>query len=161
MAMFTAEFEFKVDRKGRISVPADYRSTLAHDSYSGIVLIPVEGERALDGFGNERLESLAEALDDPDLYDDEDELELAKQYFAKARRIPFDGDGRIVLPVEIRKHAGITDAAIYVGGGNTFRLWHPTAYEAHKERLEAKARTRVKPVPLRLKPRKRKPEAEQ
>ncbi len=158
MALFTSEYPFKVDRKGRISVPADFRTVLSQESYPGIVLIPVRGELALDGFGNGRLESLAEALDDPEIYDDEDELEQAQQLFAEARRLPFDGDGRIVLPEEVRAHAGITDKAIYVGRGSTFRLWNPDAYGAYKSKLNEKATAKGQSIRLRLAPKKKRAE---
>ncbi len=156
MALFTSEYPFKVDRKGRISVPADYRTVLSQESYPGIVLIPVRGALALDGFGSGRLESLSEALDDPDIYDDEEELEQAKQLFAEARRLPFDGDGRIVLPEEIRNHAEIDGTAIYVGGGSTFRLWNPDAYAAHKAKLNQSATAKGQSIRLRLAPKKKK-----
>ncbi len=160
MALFTSEYPFKVDRKGRISVPADYRTVLSQETYPGIVLIPVRGQLALDGFGNGRLEELAEALDDPEIYEDEDELEQAKQLFAEARRLPFDGDGRIVLPEEVRAHAQIDEKAIYVGGGSTFRLWNPEAYEAHKAKLNAQATAKGQSIRLRLAPKKKKKQAE-
>ncbi len=156
MAVFTAEYPFKVDRKGRISVPADYRTVLSQETYPGIVLIPVRGQLALDGFGNGRLEELAEALDDPEIYDDDEELEQAKQLFAEARRLPFDGDGRIVLPEEVRRHAAIDDKAIYVGGGSTFRLWNPDSYEAYKAKLVEQATGKGPSIRLRLAPKKKK-----
>lgn len=156
MALFTSEYPFKVDRKGRISVPADYRTVLSQESYPGIVLIPARGALALDGFGNGRLEDLAEALDDPEIYDDDEELEQAKQLFAEARRLPFDGDGRIVLPPEIRDHAQIQDKAIYVGGGSTFRLWNTDAYAAYKAKLNENATAKGQSIRLRLAPKKKK-----
>ncbi len=37
MAVFIGTFENKVDRKGRVSVPAQFRQTLAAQSFQGIV----------------------------------------------------------------------------------------------------------------------------
>ncbi len=158
MAMFTSEYPFKVDRKGRISVPADFRTVLSKETYPGIILIPLPGELALDGLGEGRLEALSEALDDPDIYEDEDELEQAQQLFAEARRLPFDGDGRIVLPEEVRTHAEITDKAIYVGRGSTFRLWNPEAYAAYKDKLNQQAIAKGQSIRLRLAPKKKRTE---
>lgn len=149
MALFTSEFSFKVDRKGRVSVPADYRAALSTQAFQGIVAIPVLGELALDGYGHDRLEMLARSLDDPELYSDE-ERDEAEMLFSLARRLPFDGEGRILLPEECLSHAGITDQVVYAGLGPSFRLWNPEAYAAHKARIRERAAASGRP--LRLKP---------
>ncbi len=155
MALFTSEYPFKVDRKGRVSVPAEYRATLSQQRFAGIVLVPVWEEPAFDGFGHDRLEELAASLDDPEVYDEE-ELEEVQQLFSEARRLPFDGDGRIVLPEDVRAHADITDQVYYVGRGTTFRLWNPAAYNEHKAKIRSSAKSKGKTVRLRLAPRKKK-----
>jgi len=153
VALFTSEYSFKVDRKGRVSVPADYRAVLArHDqSFQGIVVIPALGEQALDGYANDRLEALARALDDPGTYD-EDEREEAELLFAQARRLPFDGEGRVLLPEECVKHAGIGEQVTYVGMGPTFRIWNPDAYAQHKARITERALSKTRRLRLRPAP---------
>lgn len=151
MALFTSDFSFKVDRKGRVSVPAEYRSALADQSFQGIVVIPVYGEQALDGYGHDRLEALSRSLDDPDLYDEE-ELVEAQQLFTEARRLPFDGEGRILLPEECIAHCGLSDQVTYAGMGPHFRLWNPEAFKAHRERIREKAKSKGRPLRLRPPP---------
>lgn len=152
MALFTSEFSFKVDRKGRVSVPADYRAALATQSFQGIVVIPAWGEQALDGYGHDRLEAMARSLDDPRVYDNPDQLEAAQQLFAEARRLPFDGEGRVLLPEECLAHAGIGEQVTYAGLGPHFRLWNPDAYQQHKARIREKSAgkgqaLRLRPLP--------------
>lgn len=159
MALFTSEYSFKVDRKGRVSVPADYRAALATQAFQGIVVIPAYGELALDGYANERLEAMARALDDPELYSDE-EMEEAQQLFSEARRLPFDGEGRILLPEECVAHAGLSEQVVYAGLGNHFRLWNPEAYAERKARIREQAAAKGRPLRLRPLPLGRRPGGE-
>ncbi|GAB5469148.1 MAG: transcriptional regulator MraZ [Rhodospirillales bacterium] len=152
MAAFTSEYPFKVDRKGRVSVPADYRAAFAQQSVTGIVLIPIEDELAFDCYGTDRLQAIIDSLDDPDAYADEDELEEAYELFSDARPLPIDGDGRIVLNEELRERAQITDKVIYVGRGNHFRIWNPEAYAAKKAKRAEARKARGKPPMLRIGP---------
>ncbi len=153
VALFTSEFSFKVDRKGRVSVPADYRAALATQSFQGIVVIPALGEQALDGYGHDRLEAMARALDDPGVYGSEEELQEAQHLFSEARRLTFDSEGRILLPEECLAHAGLTEQVTYAGLGNHFRLWNPEAFNAHKARIRQQAAAkgggslRLRPLP--------------
>ncbi len=56
MKAFTGSFTFKVDRKGRISVPAEYRAVLAAQADgqdAGILAFPWFDYRAIRGCGLE------------------------------------------------------------------------------------------------------------
>ncbi|MEO1193467.1 MAG: division/cell wall cluster transcriptional repressor MraZ [Pseudomonadota bacterium] len=150
--MFTSEFPFKVDRKGRVSVPADYRTAFALQSFNGVVLIPLENELAFEGYTDDRLQALSASLDDPDAYETEEEREDAYDLFTSAKRLPIDGDGRIVLNEDLRAHAQITDKVVYAGRGNHFRLWNPEAFEAYKAARKEARKTRGKPPTLKMSP---------
>jgi MraZ protein len=151
VALFTSEYSFKVDRKGRVSVPADYRAALSGQSFQGIVVIPAMGEQALDGYANDRLEAMARAIDVPGTYDEE-ERDEAELLFAQARRLPFDGEGRVILPEECIKHAAIDEQVIYAGLGPSFRIWNPVAYTEHKARIAERARAKGRSLRLRPAP---------
>ena len=151
VALFTSEYSFKVDRKGRVSVPADYRAALASQSFQGIVVIPAIGEQALDGYGNDRLEAMARGLDHSGVYDAE-ERDEAELLFAQARRLPFDGEGRVLLPEECIRHAAIGEQVVYAGLGPSFRIWNPEAYTEHKARITERARAKGRPLRLRPPP---------
>ena len=116
MPLFLSTYANKIDKKGRVSVPADYRAALQTQSFQGIVVIPAMGEQALDGYASDRLEAMSRALDVPGTYNDE-EREEAELLFASARRLPFDGEGRVILPEECIQHTGITEQAVYAGLG--------------------------------------------
>ncbi|HEU0218020.1 MAG TPA: division/cell wall cluster transcriptional repressor MraZ [Stellaceae bacterium] len=129
----------KVDRKGRVSVPATFRSALAtHRHPNQVVLIPSFKFEAIDGTSSDHLTEMMEGLNTLDQYSDRrDDLALL---FAESRALQIDGEGRIVLPDDLKDHAHIEGEVAFVGLGTMFQLWEPGRFNRH--RAEARERSR-------------------
>jgi len=56
VGLFLSTFVNKVDRKGRVSVPASFRAALAGQSFAGIVVYRSFKNSAIEGSGYKRLE---------------------------------------------------------------------------------------------------------
>jgi MraZ protein len=143
--LFLSTFVNKVDRKGRVSVPATFRSTLAtHRHPNQVVLMPSFKYEALDGTGSDHLTEMMEGLNTLDQYSDRrDDLALV---FAESRALQIDSEGRIVLPEDLKEHASIADEVSFVGLGTMFQLWEPGRFNRH--RAEARERSRRSGVTL-------------
>jgi MraZ protein len=137
--LFLSTFVNKVDRKGRVSVPAAFRSTLAtHRHPNQVVLIPSFKYDAIDGTGSDRLTEMMEGVNTLDQYSDRrDDLALI---FAETRPLQIDGEGRIILPDDLKDHAHIEDEVAFVGLGTMFQLWEPERFNTY--RAEARERAR-------------------
>ena len=131
MALFIGTHENKVDRKGRVSLPADYRSELPKDDDRVIYVFPSLYISALEACDRAQLELHAERIGALDRFSQE-EAYFSSQILAEARKIGIDGDGRIVLPAEFMNRASIDGKALFVGGGPKFHIWQPEAYAEHK-----------------------------
>jgi MraZ protein len=131
LALFLSTHTNKVDAKGRVSIPAGFRATLADQSFQGVVLIPSNKFAALEGFGMNMMQEISQRLDRFDLFSDTQD-DLAAAIFASATPLSFDDTGRIGLPKELLAHANITDNAVFVGLGNKFQIWEPAAFAARK-----------------------------
>ena len=131
MAAFFGTYTNKVDKKGRVSVPARFRAAIAGSAYPGVLLAPNEDLGAIDGSDFERLNQVIEGLDDPDLYDDAARAQ-AHETLALVQEFPVDGDGRMVLSQEFRDFAGIIEEAVFTGIGSNFQIWSPDRREAHR-----------------------------
>ncbi len=79
-----------------------------------------------------RMEQLAAATDKMGVFDGALD-DLSAMLFADARPLTFDVTGRIVIPADLLKHAGITDTAIFVGRGNSFQIWNPAAFRTAQD----------------------------
>lgn len=132
MSLFVSTIVNKIDRKGRVSVPASWRVALANPSFSGIFCYPSFVSSCLDGMGADRLNRIAESLDRLDVFSVEQD-DMAQLIFASMRQLPFDTEGRVVLPDDLMVHADLSGEAAFVGRGKTFQIWEPTALKAAQD----------------------------
>jgi transcriptional regulator MraZ len=143
----------KVDRKGRVSVPAAWRPALAGQGFQGIVALRSLTLPALDGFGRETLERINARRLDRTLEGGDfaaflgrapsPQDEMINTLMSMVHELPFDSEGRIALPRALADHAGISDEAAFVGHGNSFQIWAPAAHEAHLQAALARARAQA------------------
>lgn len=150
MTSFLSTFVNKVDRKGRVSVPAPFRAALQGEAFQGIVAYTSLSDPAIDAFGRSVLEEMSRRRLDQTMEGGDFEAallggggdDLVDTIMAMAHELPFDGEGRIVLPAALAEGAGITERAAFVGRGSRFQIWSPEAFEAHQasavERLRAR-----------------------
>ena len=133
MDRFVSTYINKIDAKGRVSVPASFRTVLERDGYAGgIYCYPSLDAPALDAGG----ERLAQKIDGlvarlPDYSDERDELSVA--LYGDVQVLAIDGDGRIVVPENLRAHAGLSGSVTFVGLGDKFQMWEPGRFEARRK----------------------------
>lgn len=151
MALFIDTFVNRIDKKGRISVPATFRAALMSVSgtaqnFNGIVALPGFRYNALQCAGIDWMQKLVEKMGSVDLFSDAHD-DLSITLFSEARQLAFDGEGRIVLPEGLIAHAKLGDDAAFVGRGEIFEIWQPAALEAH--RADARRRALEKGMTLK------------
>jgi MraZ protein len=138
MAVFTGTHINRLDKKGRVSVPADFRAQLSADPFQGIVLYPSLKDPALEGMDHKRLDQLADAADELVAFSEE-QNQINMIIFGQSRRLPWDAEGRIVLPQDFIDHARVTETVAFVGKGRTFQLWEPVLLQQTVEELRKRA----------------------
>jgi MraZ protein len=146
--LFFSTYVNKVDRKGRVSVPATFRSTLAANSDPSLVIaFPSLTLAAIECTGSNRMREIEERIETLEQFSEE--YENLTQLFAEASPLLIDGEGRVVLPPALKEHAGITDEVAFVGLGAMFRLWDPARYEEHRAQVRERARRQGTTLPSR------------
>lgn len=140
MAVFLSTFANRVDRKGRVSVPASFRAVLDRQASTGIILYPSFKHACIEGSGDERIEQIVNSIDALDAFSDE--AENLQTILADSRQLAVDSDGRIVMPPDLLKYAEIGGIATFVGLGKSFQIWEPNAYASHREQNRKRARER-------------------
>ena len=133
MSLFLSSYENRLDTKGRISVPASFRASVAGEDFAGVVLYRSFTNNCIEGFSMSRMEKMAAATDKMGVFDSELD-DLTALLFADARPLAFDVTGRIVIPSDLLAHAGIADTAVFVGRGNSFQIWNPESFRAAQEK---------------------------
>jgi MraZ protein len=148
MALFAGTYENRIDRKGRVSLPADFRAELPVEGNRIVYVYPSPRGGALEACDRAFMQRMADSLEQFDMFSDE-ENDLASIIVAEARRVSIDGEGRVLLPPELIEFAGIDERVTFVGRGARFQIWDPTAFSesAAQARERAKGRTmRLLPV---------------
>jgi MraZ protein len=139
---FRSEILIKLDKKGRVLLPAAFRDELPAEDRGAFVLyhsptIPglVNGnsragfDAMLDRLRAEALGpkgSLKVALDD-------DAFDPAGYLSAGARTISLEPDGRFTMPAEFAQTLDATDGVMLVGKVDKFQLWNPGRWQARRE----------------------------
>jgi MraZ protein len=145
VALFLSTVVNKVDRKGRVSVPAAFRAALVGQNFAGIVAYRSFKLDAIEGCDLARIEEMSSRLDTLEQFSEE--YDNLASIFAEAQQLAFDGEGRIVLPESLAAHAGITEAAAFVGQGRTFQIWEPERYRRHQVEIRERAKRQGTTLP--------------
>lgn len=141
MRLFYSNFTNKVDRKGRVSLPAPFRTVITTAGHKEVVVYKHSKLGCLIGATPSFFEDLEARIDTTHGVDSDEYMALANISFAQSKLISFDPDeGRMVLPEDLRGKAGISDTAVFVGFGKTFQIWEPAAWAAQERQLEERAR---------------------
>jgi MraZ protein len=113
MDQFVSTFTNRIDTKGRVSVPASFRTVLAKDGLDGIYCYPSLDAPALDAGGKRLVDKINALVEDLAPYSDEKD-QLATALFGTSEILTIDQDGRTILPERLREHAGITSHITFV-----------------------------------------------
>lgn len=144
MGLFLATYHNRLDRKGRVSVPAPFRDAVKDTDFKGVVLFPSHKVHALEGFSMAQMEALSAGIDQFDLFSDSHD-DFAMTLFGAAVPLNFDSEGRISLPKNMIDGIGITEEVAFVGLGKKFQIWEPATLATHQadalKRMREQGRT--------------------
>ena len=128
----------KIDSKGRISIPAPFRSVLEFQGYPGVYLFPSFTSRAIDGGGQELIDQISLSVEKMQLFSEETDA-LSTALFSDTYSLSYDQDGRISLPELLIEHANLRERVIFVGQGRKFQMWNPDDFKLFKREAKIKA----------------------
>ncbi len=142
MTQFLGTHQNRLDAKGRVSVPAPFRTALrGEDGVARLVLRPSHKHPCIEGWPTQAFYALAATFERLDTFSDEQD-DLATSLFSDACQLETDKEGRIVLPEEMKTHAGLRDAVVFMGVGRNFTIWEPAAAEQRRAEARERARSR-------------------
>tara|TARA_Y100000992_G_scaffold147876_1_gene98528 strand:+ start:199 stop:660 length:462 start_codon:yes stop_codon:yes gene_type:complete len=129
--MFLSSYENKLDKKGRVSVPATFRSHLNSMGYNGFITYPSFNHLALEACSQDRIEMLSDTIDSLNPFEDKRDY-FATSVLSESVNLQFDTEGRISLTKKLLDHARIKNNVLFVGLGKTFQIWEPNQFEKFK-----------------------------
>ena len=144
--MFLSTYENKLDKKGRVSVPASYRSYLANLGYNGIICYPSFNNQCIEAWPQDRIEKISNAIDSLNPFEEKKDF-FATSILSESINLQFDSEGRVQITPKLLKHAKIKSSMLFVGQGKTFQIWEPIFFE--KFRAKAKKKSNINRASLK------------
>ena len=136
--MFLSTYENKLDKKGRVSVPASFRSHLSNLGYNGVVCYPSFNNQSIEAWPQDRIEKISNAIDGFSPFEEKKDY-FATSILSESINLQFDNEGRISLTPKLLKHAKIKNTMLFVGQGKTFQIWEPTTFEKFRTKSKNKS----------------------
>ena len=136
--MFLSTHENKLDKKGRVSVPASFRSYLSSMGYTSVICYPSFNNFSIESCPQHRIEKLSESIDSLNPFEEKRDI-FATSVLADSVNLHFDSEGRISIPEKLLKHAKIINVMLFVGQGKIFQIWVPKLFEKFKAQARKKA----------------------
>ncbi len=128
--MFIGEYNYSVDSKGRLAMPAKFRSALK----TGAVVT-----RGLDDslfvYTKKAWTELAEKLASLPI-GQANSRAFARLMLAGAMDVKLDSQGRIILPDYLRKYAGINKKVVVAGLFDRLEIWDKKKWDEYKQKTE-------------------------
>jgi MraZ protein len=136
--MFLSTYENKLDKKGRVSVPASFRSYLSSLGYNGVICYPSFNNQSIEACSQDRIEKLSNTIDSLNPFEEKRDF-FATSILSESISLQFDSEGRISLSSKLLKHAKIKNNMLFVGQGKTFQIWEPAIFEKFKAQARKKS----------------------
>ena len=130
--MFLSSYKNKIDKKGRVSVPATFRSHLSSMGYNGFITYPSFNHFALEACSQDRIEKLSNTIDSLNPFEEKRDY-FATSILSESENLQFDTEGRVFFSKKLLNHAKIKTNVLFVGLGKTFQVWEPTNFEKFKD----------------------------
>jgi len=125
---YNSRFRHGVDDKRRVQIPAKWRPQKAGIELT-VILWPREGVGpCVRVLPPAQMDRLMQSIDEmPN--NDPKKVVLKRIIGSDSAQASVDKAGRICLPDEMARHAGIKDEAVLVGLLDRFEIWNPERYE--------------------------------
>ena len=136
--MFLSTYENKLDKKGRVSVPASFRSYLSNIGYNGVICYPSFNNQCIEAWPQDRIEKISNAIDSLNPFEEKKDY-FATSILSESVNLIFDTEGRISLTKKLLQHSKIKTRILFVGLGKTFQIWEPTLFEKFKTKAVKKS----------------------
>ena len=126
MDLFVSQFVNKIDKKGRVSLPSQFRNALPKKSKNEIILFKSLKFKSIEGCSSERIDKIADRIEELDIFSD-DQDDFATSIFSEIIPTNLDKEGRFLIPENLKAYSNISSEVTFIGQGHYFQIWEPLA----------------------------------
>ncbi len=139
MNRFLSHATNKIDAKGRVSIPAPFRSVLSRLAIEELYCFQDFVFPAISAGGPDLLERFERQIASLNPFSPEANR-MSLVIHGGGVFMKLDQEGRLMITDFIRSHAGITSEVTFVGRADHFQLWQPQAFEETQAQARAELR---------------------
>lgn len=126
--MFVGTYQHTFDDKGRLTLPAKWRSELA-----GGVVVTRGVDKCLYIFTRAKFEGMAKEIENQGI-ERADAREWARHIAGNASDAEADKQGRIIIPQSLRDFAGLNGQVVVVGVIGHIEVWDPVQHKTAEDK---------------------------
>lgn len=131
---FRGTFEYSLDDRGRVAIPAKYRAEFPNNT---AVITPAP-EGCLRVYPEAAFQEMSEAFAETSAKTVAGRR-LRRAFDAQAFDAELDRQGRILIPARLREQASLNGTVVVAGNRECLEIWNPDAWERELERAEAES----------------------
>jgi len=125
--MFRGRFEYTMDAKGRMSLPARFREVLRARGDERVVITNYF-ESCLVGYACDDWRKIEEQVSQFNTFHRESR-KFQRFFLGAAVELSLDKQGRFLIPTSLRRYAGLNHDVILQGLSNKFEIWSRESWE--------------------------------
>ncbi|MCT4596318.1 MAG: division/cell wall cluster transcriptional repressor MraZ [Vallitalea sp.] len=115
--MFIGEYRHSIDNKGRIIVPAKFRSLLGESFY-----LTKGFDQCLFIYTEDQWNKFIDKLDNNSMKK-KDARRIQRFFIASANECTLDKQGRILIPSPLRDYSMLEKEVVFIGVSNRVEIW--------------------------------------
>ena len=131
--LFLSTYHNRIDKKGRVSIPAQFRAALGTQEFPGIVAYASPVHACIEACGMQRIMKLNQRIERFEPYSEEHDA-FTTTLFGESVQLALDTEGRVTLPQSLIEFSKLGEQVTIVGKGEIFEMWEPAAFETHAKR---------------------------
>jgi MraZ protein len=136
MAGFKGSFEYSIDDKGRINLPAKLKKCVSPEALDTFTLtkgfeacIYVYPQNVWDRVEHDLEERLNQFK--------RDDRRFLRKYLMGAHEVTMDRQNRIIVPDKLLEYAKISKDVLIIGALDRIEFWNPEEYDKYDSELDA------------------------
>ncbi|MBD3290890.1 division/cell wall cluster transcriptional repressor MraZ [candidate division KSB1 bacterium] len=135
MAFFIGEYQYTIDNKGRVNIPAKFRKTMSPEAENTFIITQSK-DKCLDAYPLDVFQQ--KIVDKINEFSESDE---AHRYYTSVTGsnsvdAQLDKQGRIAISPKLLEHAGIKKEIMIIGAFHRIEFWEPEARKQYLEKMK-------------------------
>jgi MraZ protein len=125
--MFRGRFDYSIDDKGRVSLPAKFREVLSTNYDERLIVTTFD--QCLWAYPLTEWQAIEEKIAALPQFKSQVKA-LQRVFVSGAAECPLDKQGRIILPPNLREYGGLKKEVVFVGMTKRIEIWSKERWEA-------------------------------